>query len=176
MTSTVPARTIFYVPVCVFQSSIHQCGLFADRQIELGEDILTWGGVVFSTKQIEKGMCEPHTAIRLAHDKWIANEKGASRTPDDYMNHSCDPNAALRSCVTITAIRKIERGAEITADYSTWLADSDYAMSQPCKCGSSQCRQSIRGNEWQNPSFARSRYTTLSPYVRSLVDRNGILK
>ncbi len=38
----------------------------------------------------------------------------------DYINHSCQPNAAARDRTVIYALRDIEPGEELTMDYRLW--------------------------------------------------------
>lgn len=52
-----------------------------------------------------------------------------------YINHSCDPNAGLRGVATLFAIKPIQKGEEITYDYSTTIDESF-----ECKCGAKRCR------------------------------------
>lgn len=52
-----------------------------------------------------------------------------------YFNHSCDPNAGIRGTVTLFALKNIEKGEEITFDYSTTIDES-----LGCRCGSKKCR------------------------------------
>src|SRR5258708_38238768 len=40
-----------------------------------------------------------------------------------YLNHSCNPNSGIRDKVVIVAMRDIEKGEEITLDYSITEAD-----------------------------------------------------
>jgi uncharacterized protein len=61
-----------------------------------------------------------------------------------FINHSCDPNCEadeIDGKVTITAIRNIEAGAELTYDYN--LYDGDLEDESPCFCGLKRCRGSM---------------------------------
>lgn len=57
-----------------------------------------------------------------------------------YINHSCAPNAYMRSAagnrVLIFALRDIEAGEEITVDYR----DPDHPAGGECRCGAPNCR------------------------------------
>jgi len=68
--------------------------------------------------------------------------------PFRYLNHSCQPNAALikvepeheddapgETEIWVEALAQIEPGEELTIDYG-WLADAAI----PCRCGSPNCR------------------------------------
>ena len=94
--------------------------------------------------------------IRGGGDRYVQvtpdHYMGPSGRIDDLVNHSCDPNAGLRFTdhgVFLVAIRDIAAGAEVTWDYSTTLAESNWHML--CQCRSAGCRRVI-GN-----------FTTLAP-------------
>jgi len=57
-------------------------------------------------------------------------------------NHSCDPNTVFAG-LNVVALRDIERGEELTIDYSTFC---DERMPEfECECGSKNCRGRISG-------------------------------
>ena len=57
-----------------------------------------------------------------------------------YINHSCEPNAYMRTAagqhVLIFALRDIEPGEEITIDYR----DPHHPAGGECRCGAPNCR------------------------------------
>lgn len=67
------------------------------------------------------------------------------KAPFRYLNHSCEPNAALveypaldsgePSTMWVEATRTIREGDQITIDYG-WPADAAI----PCQCGAAKCR------------------------------------
>jgi hypothetical protein len=59
-----------------------------------------------------------------------------------FLNHSCSPTAILRGRDVI-ARRRIKPWDEVTFDYDS----TEYDMAEPfqCRCGSPQCRGTIRG-------------------------------
>ena len=59
-------------------------------------------------------------------------------TPYLYFNHSCNPNSGIRGEATLYAIKNINKGEEITFDYSTTMDESFR-----CKCGAKICRKII---------------------------------
>ena len=78
---------------------------------------------------------------------------GPTGDMDDFMNHSCNPNAALIIptekqpilgvvFVNFVALSDIEVGDEITWDYSTTMYQDDWEID--CRCGSRNCRKRIR--------------------------------
>ena len=58
--------------------------------------------------------------------------------PGDYGNHSCDPNMGKGR----VALRDIEAGEELTADYSKF-STKDWEMK--CSCGAKNCTGVVRG-------------------------------
>jgi len=94
---------------------------------------------------------------------------GPSGQLDDLVNHSCDPNAGLRFTedgVILVAIRDIASGDEVTWDYSTTLAQSNWHMI--CQCRSESCRRVIGNFETLDPErreYFRAR-NLVAPYLR----------
>ncbi len=73
--------------------------------------------------------------------------------PFIHINHSCDPNTAVVGETNLVALRPIEKGEELTFDYSltewTWNRFGEYAeWNMQCACNSQSCR----GNIGQFPS------------------------
>lgn len=54
----------------------------------------------------------------------------------DYLNHSCQPNARVEDQLYVYALRDIEPGEEITADYRTFNLVSQQIS---CWCDDPQC-------------------------------------
>lgn len=94
---------------------------------------------------------------------------GPSGRIDDLVNHSCAPNAGLRfadSGVFLVAIRDIAAGEEVTWDYSTTLAESNWHMI--CQCRAPDCRRVIGNFATLTPErqeWFRSR-NLVAPYLR----------
>lgn len=94
---------------------------------------------------------------------------GPSGRIDDLVNHSCAPNAGLRfadSGVFLVAIRDIAVGEEVTWDYSTTLAQSNWHMI--CQCRAAECRRVIGNFATLSPErqeWFRAR-NLVAPYLR----------
>ena len=54
-------------------------------------------------------------------------------------NHSCNPNTGIRKISEMFALRDIKRGEELTYDYSSTIAPTEWKMK--CKCGGDGCRK-----------------------------------
>ena len=103
-------------------------------------------------------------ALQIGPDLYI----GASGGLDDFVNHSCDPNAGVRiegTAAELFAIRDIAAGEEILFDYSTTLDEEDFTMD--CRCGSPSCRGRV-GDGRDLPDDVWQRYLGLgiTPGVR----------
>lgn len=64
-----------------------------------------------------------------------------------FMNHSCEPNVGFSGQVVYVAMRDIAAGEELCHDYAMMRGD-DYELTG-CKCGSSLCRGTVTGQDWQ---------------------------
>jgi hypothetical protein len=120
-------------------------------------------------------------AYRASVERWNAHQIGEDlhlvdliQTPDvvgGSINHSCDSNLWMGDEVTIIARRAIDTGEELTLDYALTTTQPDWALDQPCRCGSPVCRGRITGNDWRLPD-ARARYAGhFVPYINERIDR-----
>jgi hypothetical protein len=59
-----------------------------------------------------------------------------------FMNHSCEPNAAIRNR-DVFALRNIDPWEQVTFNYNT----TEFEMAEPfdCRCGSQRCIGRVRG-------------------------------
>src|SRR5205085_8002159 len=57
-------------------------------------------------------------------------------------NHSCNPNCGINNNMELITLTAIEKGAELTWDYSTSMMENSWTM--PCDCGTEMCRGVIR--------------------------------
>lgn len=92
---------------------------------------------------------------------WLAPSK------DDYayyLNHSCDSNSGLKDQVVLVAMSTIERGEEITLDYSLTEVDPYWKMN--CKCGKQNCRRIIRSGQFLPEEVYRKYQPFVPEFVR----------
>lgn len=119
-------------------SSIHGQGIFADESIHKGDKIQYINGrKVRRVTRSKKDSEEIDHWIGTGRSTWI-NTDG---TPFRYINHSCDPNAAIMGTKTLVALKDIQPDEEITIDYS--MTDADPHWSINCTCGTRNCRNVI---------------------------------
>ena len=112
-------------------------GVFAMEPILAFERIIEFTGPL-----LRQSETTPETyAVQIGPDLYL----GASGGPDDFINHSCEPNSGLiirGQQVHLHAIRGIRAGEEICFDYSTTMDEEDWEMT--CHCGTAMCRRFVR--------------------------------
>lgn len=111
-------------------------GVFAGRPFDIGDELLEFVG---ERKEMDAFKDLTH-ALQIGPTTYIS----PSGKIDDYVNHSCDPNAGVRDDkgrIVLFALRPIARGDEITFDYATTQAGHHMTIS--CACGSPLCRKTI---------------------------------
>ena len=137
----------------VVRSATHGRGVFTEEPIPAAARIIRFTGPFLRYQETS-----PTTyALQIGPDLYI----GASGGPDDFINHSCEPNAGLRiegTAVDLYAIRDIAAGEEILFDYSTTLDEDDFTMS--CQCGAPSCRKTIGDGKYL-PDDVWERYVGL---------------
>ena len=137
----------------VRKSPIEGKGLFAKRAFKKGEEVWIAKGIKPAKSKImtdeefkkftEKCIREDKQwdAVYLGNGKHRAAVADRDNDPNNYGNHSCDPNTKPVDGKRI-AIRDIEPGEEITIDYG-YFSPKDWSMK--CNCGSPKCRKIVRG-------------------------------
>ncbi len=125
----------------VVRNGTHGRGVFTEELIPASTLIIRFSGPFLRYNQTTASTY----ALQIGPDLYI----GASGGLDDFINHSCDPNAGLQITGTtadLHAIRDIQAGEEIFFDYSTTLDEDDFTMS--CLCGAPSCRRTIRDGKY----------------------------
>jgi hypothetical protein len=90
------------------------------------------------------------------------------RQPIGFGNHSCDPALWHTDAYTLSARRDLHPGEEVTVDYATQTAESEFSM--VCRCGSPLCRVTITGDDWRRPELQQRYREHWVPAVRLLID------
>lgn len=144
--------------IYVADSPHHGRGVYAARPLKAGEAIITFTGPTLTRAQLDPN--DYH--LQIGDDLYL----GPSRLPDDYINHSCEPNAAFIDGLALQALRDIAVDEEITWDYSTAIDEADFP-GFPCGCGARSCRGYVRSfRHLSSQQQARLR-PWLLPYLRS---------
>lgn len=124
------------------ENTKHGYGVFAKRDFDLSEIICRFKGKLYTPEQLP----DPYDGIK---DHYVQIDRklymGLSGNIYDYLNHSCDPNSGLIICneaVNLVAIKVVNKGSEITWDYSTTMDEDSWEMD--CRCGTGLCREKVR--------------------------------
>lgn len=112
--------------------------------IRLGEDVIRGeiisrikGELKFKVNKSKKDALANPNWVGVKKDHWIDPEK-----PYKFLNHSCNPSVGIKGSISITALRDLKEGEEITIDYSTIEGDPRWEMQ--CFCSDNNCREVIR--------------------------------
>jgi len=142
--------------------------VFADRAFRQGEVLVPFLGPTIHRSTLPvaiDGECDRF--VQIAPEHYL----GPSGGIDDFVNHSCEPNAGLRFSATdiqLVAIKDIAKGDEIAWDYSTTSLDASRRMT--CRCGAPSCRKSIAGFG-SLPAGLQAKYCRLGIVPKYVVDR-----
>lgn len=152
----------------VKESPIQGRGLFALEAIRKREIVCIKGGYIFDRqrlREVEKSLGPAEIAI--GEDFFIgplsAEEREGSMI---FSNHSCDPNIGVQGQIIFVAMRDIEAGEELTHDWAT-TDDDTYEME--CKCGTSECRKVITGQDWKRKDLQEKYGEYLSWYLQQKI-------
>lgn len=140
----------------VKNSKINGSGLFANRSFKKGEFIEYIKG---PTQRIDIYNMSKELAKKSLN--WIGYSKevwiNTDHSPFRFINHSCDPSAAVLTKRKVYALRDINAGDEITMDYSLNDADHFWTINN-CRCGAKNCRGTIRSiQHLDNKIFIKKR-------------------
>jgi uncharacterized protein len=144
----------------VRHSQIAGVGVFATQFIEKGQFVYEMNGERMDFESAANKVSEGDEAasdlFQIGEALFIDLEE-TSRS----FNHACEPNVFVRGKTELVATRNIEKGEEITFDYSTTmlydLEKFEKSGHQPwtcvCLCGVKKCRGII--DEFRNLSAAQ---------------------
>ncbi len=133
----------------VKDSAIKGRGVFASKNMKKGETVCFMAGKEISIEQVKEGYenqdVKENYPLQVGEETYISMNH-----PYDYINHSCDANCAIIEKNKLVAVKNIEKGEEITYDYSLteWTNDElwgdeyedSWTMECKCKCGAKNCR------------------------------------
>jgi SET domain-containing protein len=80
-----------------------------------------------------------------------------------FLNHSCEPNVGFAGNIVLVAMRDIRPGEELTTDYALF---DDHGEIMQCQCGTSSCRGTVSGRDWQRPELQRRYANYFSTYLQ----------
>ncbi len=154
-------------------SGIQGKGLFAIQAIKKGELVNLCGGTIITEAEYAR-LEKRHAAFlfnyatKIAQGLYLLGGLGVDELEDDdFLNHSCDPNCGIRGQIAVVAMRDIKKGEELTLDYA--MIDDDPAITFPCRCGSSQCRRIISGDDWKSIRLQKKYNGYFSWYIQERI-------
>jgi hypothetical protein len=159
---------VMRTPANLFKVGDNHLGkaVFAAQAFDEGDRLIEFTGRRFRAARVPslmRGQSDRFVQVTPEH------YMGPSGRIDDLVNHSCAPTAGLRfadSGVFLVALQPIAAGEEITWDYSTTLAESNWHMI--CQCRSLECRRVIGNFATLSPErqeWFRAR-NLVAPYLR----------
>lgn len=158
-----------YVASAKFINPVLGYGVFAKKPIKKGEVIFIIKGkkIPLKIKDTNDSALLPN-AISLGKELWLDPFK---ENPLTYLNHSCNPNSALKGSVSVVAIKPIKKNEQVTIDYSITEWDKYWKLDKVCKCGSKDCRKTIRSIH----SLPLKIYSRYLPYIPKFLQREYTL-
>lgn len=134
-------------------------GVFARRELTAGIHILQFRGRVYTRAEyLSKVNPVKCHYMQIGENAFL----GPTTTPDNFVNHCCEPNAGLvieNGKAWLIAIRNISPEEEITFDYSTSMAEDHWEMD--CACGAASCRGRVRDFK-HLPATLQQKYIALA--------------
>ena len=126
----------------VLRNCKHGKGVFTTQDIYNGNEVLKFKGSIVGSDELPAPYSEANDYYLQIGDGIFL---GPSGDIDDYVNHSCCPNAGVifdSEGIKLVAVTSIPAGTEITFDYSTTMDNCRYEMN--CGCLSRNCRHKIK--------------------------------
>lgn len=162
-------KTFINPKVEIKNSFIEGKGMFAREDISKDEVIIKWGGEFFTTEESLEKNKNDFLIIQVDENLWSIEKRGEYE--DDYfINHSCDSNSWMIDGRIFVARRDIQKGEEITVDYSLFESE-DYISKWECKCGSSDCRKKITGKDCLLQKVQEKYNLHFSPIIQKRIDK-----
>jgi SET domain-containing protein len=141
--------------IYICNSIIEGRGIRAGEDIKKGETITIFRGPLkFKINKNKRDALSHPDWVGVKKDYWIDPEK-----PQKFLNHSCSPNACIKTKLSLVAFRDIKEGEEITFDYSTIEGDSRWEMK--CLCHEKNCRKVISSVH----SLPEKQFIKYLPYI-----------
>jgi hypothetical protein len=142
--------------------SRHGLGLFAAADIPADAPILTFTGELIGLEEVLASGIDESYPLQVGSKTYLDLDSRSR-----VVNHSCTPNAGLRSDRILIALRDVQIGEEIFYDYSTTMSERRWQME--CRCGEPSCR-GIVGDFRDLPIALQQHYLQLG-VVQSFIVR-----
>lgn len=146
-------------------SAIQGRGLVAIAPISKDEVVAIKGGHIVDTATL-RSLPEKlqNSEIQIADGFHLVALDDAEYEPVMlFLNHSCEPNVGFAGNTVLVAMRPIRPDEELATDYALF---DDYDGEMECRCGTSSCRRTISGRDWQRPQLQRTYTNYFSTYLQ----------
>jgi SET domain-containing protein len=148
-----------------FSSPQHGLGIIATEDINIGEDILVYGGIIISKSEIEEyWKIMGHVGTQIDDNFFIVPTSREELEARGTINHSCEPSIGFKNQIQLHAIKDIKSGEELFLDYA--FCESLYPNTFECNCGSQVCRKVITKDDWKIKELQEKYVNSFSPYLR----------
>jgi len=143
-------------PISRRRSPIHGNGVFAQRPLPQGVEVIHYGGRLLTHRQADRlyagGAESGHTFLFTLNERYIV-DGNVDGNVARWCNHSCAPNCQAvlyeaadgdprKDRIVIETLRAIDIGEELTYDYGIRLPVRHTARMRAlwaCRCGTPQC-------------------------------------
>jgi SET domain-containing protein len=142
-------------------------GLFANEMISEGEVVLIWGGEYVDKETAEKEKMNGKLVMQFDENLYSVENRKESNAY--FLNHSCSPNVWMSDAHTLVAMRTIENGEELTADYALWEDNEEKISTWNCVCGSGNCRGKVTGKDWMIKELQKKYKGHFSPLINKRI-------
>ncbi|MGH3414083.1 MAG: SET domain-containing protein [Marmoricola sp.] len=150
-------------------SGIAGRGLRALEPIDAGEVVAVKGGHIVTTQTLHALPDPlPNSEIQIADGLHLAALSEAEYEQSMlFLNHSCEPNVGFGGNIVLVAMRAVRAGEELTTDYAMF---DDHDGQMACNCGTTCCRRTIHGHDWQRDDLQARYRGYFSWYLQARID------
>jgi len=149
-------------------------GVVASEPIAAGTLVIMFGGLVLTSAEFEElPIAMQHFPFQVADDLFLGPRDESDIGVGERINHSCAPSVGFSSAIALVALRDIAKGEAITLDYATCVASDDDAFRMECRCGSSNCRGTITGQDWKLPDVQERLFFYFQPFIQTKISSSG---
>jgi hypothetical protein len=132
-------------------------GLYAAEPIAPDEVIVRLAGPIVGRNT--------ETSIQCGEGVYLDGGGGI----DDYLNHSCEPNAYICfSDMSVRALRTVAPGEELAYDYNSTEFDMEEGFM--CQCGAERCLGLVRGFRYLDRRQRLALRPWLSPFLTAKLE------
>lgn len=144
------------------KSAISGKGLFAETLIKKGETLFRVEGPIIKYT-VESDYRIGQNWLQVRENVWQIPHRGHVW---NFINHSCEPNCGMKHGNCVAAMQDIQKGQELTIDYSTVEGSKHWRMH--CKCGSGSCRKLIRSIRYLPRELFLKYRSYISDYLQKI--------